>query len=451
MASHPRSLSDDWEEVPDDNFSVVSLPTSDDATDTDEPPVHLATPASPIAVVSHRLASLTIYDDAAPPTTAATAESHSETEQNGKDTQYAHEKQYVKDSQYLEEAHDVPRPDTPEHTELNDMLDIDIDPEWLHKVTTSLIKLITEILDAITFHSNADLPESTRHIRDECDLLRRHLRSLEPILKGYSKHWDPKRATVTLPIDPGLYEWMSGLRVELLGVEALVQNQLSISASSSNKAAASDDLTKHHTSLVDFSSQIAGFMPIMQADYNEFHTANLPLVNSSRDTTATPSTTQVHGFRGNGPNGLFHLKRELYALKDQLSTCLEELQKYMRHEPPCDNKSVIEELLASYRIITNSLGMILSNHASDWIEYGLAGGMTYPEFCRLNPDTISSLNLQLKDVVRNLSEERLRLTHLRYTDSEFLLDDGQLETRASDIDALRAIEEVLIALLQVRK
>jgi hypothetical protein len=204
--------------------------------------------------------------------------------------------------------------------------------------------------------------------------------------------------------------------------------------------------------LADFSGQIAGLIPIMQTDYDEYHTANLHLITGDQNSTTSPipSTHRVHGFRGNGPNGLFHLKRELYSLKDQLSECIEELLSYVEHSPECNNRIRLQKLLGSYRVIKSSLGMILSNHASDWIEYGLAGGMTYPEFCRLNPDTISSLNLQLKDVVQNLGDNRLRLASLRYLDADSVLDDQTLETRKTDLDALQAIEEVLVFLFQIK-
>ncbi|KAI1851204.1 hypothetical protein JX265_006162 [Neoarthrinium moseri] len=450
MAAKNDAISDDWEEVPDDNFSVVSLPTSEDAIEvTGGAGAHSDMPNptidSPIATVSERFALLAIDSKAKGKEKAA--------ENNGgldpgaaAAPHHGLDKFVTSASPHRTDAH-----------HLADNLDVDMDPTFLHKVSTSLIKLIGEIVGILHFGGHRHLQDGTRDIRqgihNVCDCLRRHLRTLGPIMEGYSKHWDPEQVTVDLPLDPCLYEWMTDLKIELLGLQALLQSQMHCSSSSTYSASSAlQDLVGYRNSLREFNDQVSGFIPIMQADFEEFHTANLPIVGDPAG-SISPCRESLQHVGGTRPAAAVSLlKRELYGLKDQISACLATLRGFLNNRPYINERTILTHLEGSYLKVKSTLDVLLSNHASEWIEHGLSGGMTYPEFCRLNSDTIRSLNLQLKDVTENMREEESRISALKYVnDPDSLLADEKLEVRASDLDALRSIEEVLASLFHIKK
>jgi hypothetical protein len=108
-------------------------------------------------------------------------------------------------------------------------------------------------------------------------------------------------------------------------------------------------------------------------------------------------------------------------------------------------------LTQSYQHIKESLDLMLSNHASDWIDYSITGGLTYPEFCRLNTDTIRSLLIQLKEVTDDLFVQRSKQS-LRYVnDPDDLLYDAKLAIPEPIIATLSTIEEVLVSILRIRR
>ncbi|KAI1433889.1 hypothetical protein GGR50DRAFT_695634 [Xylaria sp. CBS 124048] len=168
-----------------------------------------------------------------------------------------------------------------------------------------------------------------------------------------------------------------------------------------------------------------------------------------------PADEGLH-IRSNGPHRAFdptYLRRVLYKLKGQIATLLDEIHSYVRHgifndSVQCEN---IKVLMLSYRSIKESLALILSNNESDWISHAPKGGLTYSEFCQLNPDTIRSLICQLKEVTDDLLLERCRVQALRYgNDPDGFLHNEMLLIQESSLGMLRSIEEVLFSTLQIR-
>ncbi|KAI1079019.1 hypothetical protein F5B20DRAFT_189907 [Whalleya microplaca] len=421
------NISEDWEEV-DDNYSVVSLPASEDGehgldspaqSHASDSPVRLPLRPKPVEPIGPKF----IHDGY-----------DNDVETFGRDLK------------------DVQEPARSQGT-LNEILDVDLDPGFLHQIITSLIKLVVEIIGVVNFRGNFDVFEGAAKIRAQLEVLKTHLKNLAPIMEGYSKHWKPEGSGDRLPIDPGIYEWMASFRVELLGLQAILQNQLGKQASTSNQKWDSLDTKYYQTALMEFSSQMESFLPILQADYDEFHTSKLKFL-SLDDTPAPPS--QERGKRlqkscsMHMPPGsdVFHLRRELYALKDQLSACISEFTKQQKSSLLTSSDWV--PLVHSYRNILTSLGLMLSNHPSDWIDYSTAGGLTYAEFCRLNPDTIRSLNLQLKETADRLYVERNRVQSIRYMSHPDDFLSHEPSANETDMNTLRATEEVLVSILRIR-
>jgi hypothetical protein len=91
----------------------------------------------------------------------------------------------------------------------------------------------------------------------------------------------------------------------------------------------------------------------------------------------------------------WHLRRDLYYLKDVIQQALEKLSTSYHIYSPARPR-----VTKMYVKLFNDIGLIVSNHASDWIESGLAGGLTYPEFLALDRVAIRELAGQIVDVLR---------------------------------------------------
>ncbi|KAK6062528.1 hypothetical protein SCUP515_13280 [Seiridium cupressi] len=471
MVSKDTPILDDWEDVADDNLSVVSLPTSDDEDDAtefdadvgaaiepDTEPVaekqkdnHL----SPVTSVANGLASLSIDDK------KSEGRLQKKVKPEGADCKIDPQNSHI-----LEHRGHSAKDDSGGHDEarLGDNLDVDLDPEFLQKVCTSTVKLIGEILSIVHFGSHRPTPERAIRVRTGvegvCKRLRGHLHKLTPILEGYSKHWNPEQGTVSLPIDPGLYEWMSDLKVNLLGVQALLQSQLpgnmdipGTDCCYSGHHTFVPDLVEYERSLNDSCDQMAGFLPIMVTDYDDFHTANMPWAEKEMTIVREDAAviTGRHHYSSSGPaTGHAQLRGEVYELKDQVTACVQCLQDFFHRLPQSPDRQLVR-LYDSYETIKDTLEILLSNHASEWIDHGLAGGITFPEFYRTNPDTVRSLNVQLKELAENFRVDRDTALAFRYTRDPDMVLEEEPEVRASDIEALKSIEEILVALFHIKK
>lgn len=60
----------------------------------------------------------------------------------------------------------------------------------------------------------------------------------------------------------------------------------------------------------------------------------------------------------------------------------------------------------SYDTLCRSLSTILSNHGSEWIEHGLAGGLTYAEFTEIPLSDMQHFSVTLKQMMDVLEIRR---------------------------------------------
>lgn len=153
---------------------------------------------------------------------------------------------------------------------------------------------------------------------------------------------------------------------------------------------------------------------------------------------------------------LWNLRHELYDLKDQVTSCVTELELHRQQKTDqgaAADFSLLTGIESSYRFIKSSLDVILSNHASDWIDNSMDGGLTYAEFCSLSPDTIRSLQLQLKYTIQNVSTELSRARSLRYmNDPDNLLEQDSTALLNDELlNELYSMEEMLVSMFRLRK
>ncbi|KAK8111502.1 uncharacterized protein PG998_007959 [Apiospora kogelbergensis] len=435
VTNQPNAIADDWQDVgetTDDTFSFVSLSISEDSQDEadgDDKSKTLSVPSRDAATNKNPAQSS--------PTMSDGEESEQEEQDLDRLDNHGNARSDAKDVGTLQPAWSSA-------ASINQILDADWNPPYLLKVTTSLGKLTSDIMSAISFHGNFAPLEGAKELRCECSHIRDALKTLEPMVEGYVKHWDTAE-TSDLPLDPGLYEWISNLRIELLGLQRLLQRHMGQAHSASDADDASLDITKYMSSLVESNAAISGFLPILQADYDEFHAANLSMAPPNGSPAC--GHYETHSGPGNDAS-ISRLRRELYDLKDVIDSCQGQFCLLIRRQAATLDPEALQSLAKSYALIKAGLGTMLSNHASEWLDFSMAGGITYNEFCQLHPDTIRSLILQLRDVHANLGSELYHVNEANRGTPE--ADHMPPEVKEGDIGTLRTLQEVLCSLLRIK-
>lgn len=297
---------------------------------------------------------------------------------------------------------------------------VDINPMRLQKTLQSL----RDILDD-TAHSLSVLPALANTVREEslgiCSLLSRQVAELIPIASGYAKVWS--KSSRDIPLDPNLQGWLSGVRVKVLGLQAEVR---SISQQNSSDLPISyfPELLSLWYDLEDYEKKMSDFLPIIQVDFDEFQTHRMAIpIACSVDTgpaqqtipirrsdpidipqPSTPSYSSPPSIPPLGPSSpVWLLRHELYRLKDVIQQTINRLSN-------TDGLSKSAAALAAdisvmYTRLFDTLGLALSNHSSDWIDSGLSGGLTFPEFLDLDTESIRDFAAQLEATMRAMPTE----------------------------------------------
>jgi hypothetical protein len=155
------------------------------------------------------------------------------------------------------ESRDV-KPDTTTG-QSNETVDFDINPNVLYEVTMSVVKLLLEVKRVLGYQP----VESGGEIRAACQSLLSHLNCLQGILRGYAPHWRPGGRNADILIDPGLYEWLSKLKSELVNILAMLDRVGTCSSNGSYKPWASEAASSCKK-LKLYSGQMDGLMTVMQ-------------------------------------------------------------------------------------------------------------------------------------------------------------------------------------------
>jgi hypothetical protein len=266
-----NSIADDWEDVADDNLSVVSLPGSED----DEPVVGLADLALEESTLSGGPVSETCTlpcndddnsDDPSPLYNGKGKETATKRESEESHGDRHHYPDDVSSSEPLAKC-STPGPlhepsvseclnfDPDEHQEdENDSsfesedVDIDVLLRDIDSVRAILRDTIHSVDDLTTLHRATS--EKTRKL---CGTLAMQVEDLAPIVAGYARTW--KNTSIEIPLDPGLHSWLSGVRVKALALQVELQDSI---------PSPSSVLHLIWENLESCEQQMDDFLPIMQ-------------------------------------------------------------------------------------------------------------------------------------------------------------------------------------------
>ncbi|KAK7756975.1 hypothetical protein SLS62_000991 [Diatrype stigma] len=442
----PAVISDDWEEVDGDDFSVVSVPGSDDHSN-----------AGKDSFQDCLLSVGTLTDN---PVTEgsehSTASGNNDcNEAQGAKTCDVNDVDGVDEVDEVErrgmDTKDVAEPEEAPLQPLHDFLDSDdVGPGSLGTINSSLIKLIEDIISFLDFKCSFEQSE-TQKIKSGCHALLVHLRSLSPVLEGYAKHFESgKDNRRGLPLDPGLESWLSNLTTEMLTLQKELQDSMDRKAYGILETRYLQDARRFEEAVEIFTAQMDALMPTIQD--NEF----LSLEGNDQASNKSEATLEVQQKRVQSDNDIWNLRQELYDLKDQVASCANELGVHQPQHAGLgsgENAGLLTGIAQSYRFIHTSLDVILSNHVSDWIDNSVSGGLTYAEFCRLSPDIIRTLHVQLKSLVKHVSDEMYSARTLRYmNDPDNILEqDATPSLNDTLLNELYSLEDTLISMFKLTK
>jgi len=140
-------------------------------------------------------------------------------------------------------------------------------------------------------------------------------------------------------------------------------------------------------------------------------TPSLP-IDIPKPSSPPCGTTGGPSFQGPS-NEVWLLRHELYQLKDAIKKTVSVLTSastsisddrlapatsYMDSRPLRPSSSEAElakDVAHRYGSLFNQITLVLSHHGSEWIESGLAGGLSYAEFVQLDVGSIRGITSQL--------------------------------------------------------
>ncbi|KAI0409953.1 hypothetical protein F4802DRAFT_542792 [Xylaria palmicola] len=439
MADPANLTSDDWEHIEDiDTFSVLSFSASSDDTTVvhDQPAVPPSSSPSANPVAHPPQSESLARNDCHPPAADA-------------DGAPAAGRAIGRD------AADKPsavEPDTSKPLP-REPIKYDGDLKFLCETVTSLVELVTDILVVPRFCGNLQL--LLLQIKDKFKILSSRLNELRCILYGYSMHQSPGSRVAELPV--GLSVWLLTVKSELLCMrEGLVNPHINFNTSYIPGVDPRDlPAVALYKKLAPISTKMDAFLTAIRSDYQDFHTSNLPNLSVREEDAG-------HSGQGRSFNpimarnsSLAHLRRELYTLRHQIVALLDEIHHCLRHGSPyhSDQQEHITALILSYKKTQESLEFILSNHGSDWADHGGAGGLTYQEFCRLNPDTIRSSVLQLKEATDGMQLRRVKSRAASTSGgagANGTSKYAEVAIAPTILKTLGAVEEVLVSILRLQ-
>ncbi|VUC30275.1 unnamed protein product [Clonostachys rosea] len=471
-------IEDDWQDL-DSNLSVRSLPASDDEFSEDEASIVEVGSRAPPPTAADTPTRSSLPPDAVVPgkSSATVAATHSANDSStidlplrpatlGLGASPLPTSQYPlslsQDSDVFGRREEPAGPDDQgdarSETSEGTVRDPSENPVEHHAVLEALALLVQELREELQ-QTISDLPSFNVpivcKIQDALHVLSDHFNDLEPILAAYSKHWTrhgQALAADQIPLHTGLMNWMDSLEPCLIDLQSEVRMQAELThASSENNTttpAVAAAFVDYLVGLEDLSESLTEFLPIMKLDFSEFQTKFMIFPECDSESNDAESRRQ-------GPRPeIINIRRELYALKDQLqatSTLVNPIFNghldYFKSKNGNDALRAMETIDTLSAVITTSL----TNTGSDWIESSISPSahdaqISYPAFASLSPDVIrdvASHFVQFReeldydddpDIEREFGREAIR-KHQIFK----LAEDGLLTTLLATLDFLQCL------------
>ncbi|KAK4227320.1 hypothetical protein QBC38DRAFT_324075, partial [Podospora fimiseda] len=398
MASRP-TISEGWEDIADDNLSVISLESSSSSnqgSSLDRSPT--PTPISNTPDVNERVPNTDIKILGDNKGKDKRAENYPDTERG---------EGSITDSSSINKLQEHER----EVSEGYDNVNEDVDPRFLKAILESINDILDETICLEV--PNAIYTADGKNPFTICRRIRGQLRELAPILSGYAKAMASNDSSDDIPIDPGLHSWLSGVRVKALSLQATARNSLEKLVYNLEPNQAFVGIVQD---LEEYEDKMDEFLPIMQVDFNEFQTKfmNLPIAPvpstthhpSRSEPIRIPSPGSSRPLSGSPLGSISQcsklpiLRQELYNLKDAISQAQSRLilVRGTRSEP-WEVKGAACHLASKLYDINEAISTILSNNGSEWIDSGISGGMSYAEFIALDTHYVIDLRHELQDML----------------------------------------------------
>ncbi|KAK4159448.1 hypothetical protein QBC43DRAFT_327287 [Cladorrhinum sp. PSN259] len=315
---------------------------------------------------------------------------------------------------------DPPFPDEFNADEMAEAFDDDdtrnIDPQFLLTTLESLADILEDTIcleeTNIVYTSNGRSPFAV------CKRIREQVRELAPILSGYAKAMSLGSSADDIPLDPQLEGWLSSVRVKVLSLQVEAHNSLG-----RHSLGYKHEFERILQDLEEHEDKMEEFLPIWQVYFNEFQTQgmNLPIAPAVVPGPSDPYTTS-RLLLGSAPTGIpsptWHcptttsrsqsrpeltakvpnLKKELYNLKDTISQVIERLHDTTSQGSEEQTSSSILTISTRLDNLHQTITIMNSNNGSEWIDSSLSGGMTHAEFRALDIYNIIFLKNQLREV-----------------------------------------------------
>ncbi|KAI0466132.1 hypothetical protein F4859DRAFT_498349 [Xylaria cf. heliscus] len=452
MATAVSDIADDWEHVDDDTLSIVSLVSEDD----------ILVPARDRLAGHAVSSSSSLADDPVPSSSSPRPRSESPTrngngDRNGNsnsnsnsngngngnvprpsDTNRDPSDGKAVAKSRTNEARNV-RPYTP-RLRLRENAPIDGEPGPVCSGIAYLINLLGRLLsDPYLKGQSHRIPGN---FKTNCEVLSSQLEKVHALMRVYPPTPDSAFATE-------LSTWMGALEFELLKLQGILDDGLEIQF-----ALVQDlpDLYIVHESCRKIESLRAYMDRVMATTIRDSVAFGTPPVWASKGSSSTSNLRIVgHSSRyilsRNRDNSFTPRYREMYTLRDQIVACLGEIHSYEHHgisDP--EQRKKIATLTLNYKKTKESLDRMLSTHEAHLL-YNNAVSFANYWIRQLDPDTIYSLVIELKEVTDRLFSERSKVQTPRRKDDR--REYEKLVVCASSIDTLRAIDEALVTILRL--
>ncbi|CAH0048546.1 unnamed protein product [Clonostachys solani] len=471
-------IEDDWQDL-DSNLSVRSLPASDDEFSEDEASVVKVGSRAPPPTAADTPTASSLHPDAVVPakSNATVAATHSANDTSvidlplrpatlGLGTSPLPTSQYPlslsQDSDVFGTREEPAGPDgqgdARSETSDGTVRDPSENPVEHHAVLESLALLVKELREELQ-QTIADLPSFNVpivcKIQDALHVLSDHFNDLEPILAAYSKHWTrhgQALAADQIPLHTGLMSWMDTLEPCMIDLQSEVRAQAELAhASSENNTttpAVAAAFVDYLVELEDLSETLTEFLPIMKLDFSEFQTKFMIFPECDSESTDAESHRQ-------GPRPeIINIRRELYALKDQLQATSTLVNPIFDGNLDCFKSKNGNDALRAMEILDTLSAVIstsLTNTGSDWIESSMSPNaqdaqISYPAFASLSPDVLHDVASHLvqfreeldydddPEIEREFGKDAI-LKHQIFK----LAEDGVLTTLLATLDFLQCL------------